>query len=168
MLQKICNILSTILLIILAVIAAILIIPNIIGYKSMAVLSGSMEPEISVGSIVFVKEVSQTELKVGDVISYRLSGDTVVTHRIDSIDLDNKVYITKGDANEVVDNVPVAFENILGRLSFHIPYMGYITIYIKTPLGIAAGCGLLFIIILLVFLPEVFQKEESQDRLIEK
>ena len=79
MLKKICGFLSGILLIVLAALAGILIIPKVMGYEEMAVLTGSMEPKYPVGSLIFVKEENPENLKVGDVITYRLSEDTVVT-----------------------------------------------------------------------------------------
>ena len=62
MLKKICGFLSTILLIVLFALAVLLIGPNLLGMKSFAVLSGSMEPKIPVGSIVFVDEVEPATL----------------------------------------------------------------------------------------------------------
>nr|WP_317283096.1 signal peptidase I [uncultured Sellimonas sp.] len=82
MLKKICGFLSGVILLVLAVLAGILIIPKLMGYEEMAVLTGSMEPKYPVGSLIYVKEENPENLKVGDVITYRLSEDTVVTHRI--------------------------------------------------------------------------------------
>ena len=57
-------------------------VPDFLGYKPFIVLSGSMEPSIMTGDMVFVKETDPDSLKVGDVIAYK-SGSAVVTHRID-------------------------------------------------------------------------------------
>lgn len=164
MLKKICNFLTTILILLLMVLAILLIAPRLLGYQSMAVLSGSMEPEISVGSIVFTKEADPAELEVGDVITYKLSGNTLVTHRIIEKDEVAEQFITQGDANEVADNSPVAYQNVVGKVAMDIPYLGYLSIYIKTPIGIAAICGFLIVLILLVFLPEIFNKEEEKKK----
>lgn len=163
MLKKICSILTGILIAMLAVLAAILIIPRIFGYETLAVLSGSMEPEIPVGSIVFVKEAAQEEIKVGDIITYRLSGNTLVTHRVAQIDAQTGDYITRGDANETPDSNPVSYDSIVGVANLHLPLLGYLSIYMKTPLGLAVACGIIIIIILLVFLPEILEKEEKKD-----
>lgn len=160
--QKVCNLLSTLILIVFAVIAAILILPVVFGCKSMAVVSGSMEPNIPVGSIVIVREADGDELAVGDVITYAMSGNTMVTHRITAIDRDARCVTTKGDANEVSDGNPVAFSDIVGKELFHVPFLGYLTIYIKTPLGIVGVCGVMIVLILLNFLPSVFEKDEEQ------
>lgn len=161
MLKKICGFLSTILLIVLFALAVLLIGPNLLGMKSFAVLSGSMEPKIPVGSIVFVDEVEPATLQTSDVITYNLSGSTMVTHRVVDVDVENQSIITKGDANEVEDGAPVAFSQVVGKMKMHVPYLGYISIYIRTPLGIAAACGVLIVVVLLTFLPEVFKKEEE-------
>lgn len=162
MVKKICNVLNVILLIVLVVVAGLLVIPNLIGYKSFAVISGSMEPNIPVGSIVYAKEADFNELEVGDVISYRLSGDTMVTHRIQEINTDDSTVITKGDANNSADPNPIASSNIVGKVAWSVPLIGYISIYAKTPLGIAAICGVVALIIILNYLPEVLEHEEDK------
>lgn len=161
MLKKICGFLSTILLIVLFALAVLLIGPTLMGMKSMAVLSGSMEPNIPVGSIVYVDDVEPSTLQTGDVITYSISGSTMVTHRVVEVDAENRSIITKGDANEVEDGAPVAFSQVVGKMKLHVPLLGYISIYIRTPLGIAAACGVLIVVVLLTFLPEVFKKEEK-------
>lgn len=162
MLKKICGILSTLLLVVLAALAALLIVPKLMGYQEMAVLSGSMEPNIHVGAIVYVKETSFDDIEEEDVITYRLSGGTYVTHRVVEIDEEAQTVITKGDANEDVDSSPVAAEQIAGKAAFNVPLIGYISIYAKTPVGIGAICGVLVVIIILNFLPEIFSKEEKE------
>lgn len=162
--SKICNILSTLMILVFAVVAGVLVIPMLFGAKNMAVLSGSMEPGIPVGSIVFVREADPAELRAGDVITYKIAGGTMVTHRVVEIDTDAQTLITKGDANEVADNSPVAFENVVGKEWFHVPYLGYLSIYIKTPVGIIALCGVLIVLILLNFLPGIFEGGEEEKK----
>lgn len=161
MLKKICGFLSTILLIVLFALAVLLIGPNLLGMKSLAVLSGSMEPKIPVGSIVYIDDVEPETLQKDDVITYSIGGGTMVTHRVVEVDTTNQTITTKGDANEVQDANPIAFSQVVGKMKMHVPYLGYISIYIRTPLGIAAACGLLIIVVLLTFLPEIFKKEEE-------
>lgn len=161
MLKKICNLLTMLILVALAILAALLILPTLFGYKSLAVLSGSMEPKYPVGSIVYAKEINPEELKIGDVISYSIGGETLVTHRVINILSEEQQIITKGDANETEDISPVVYSSIVGKVYFYMPYLGYISIYAKTPLGIIAICGILIIMILLIFLPEVFEGNHS-------
>lgn len=167
MLKKICGFLSGIILIVLALLAGVLIIPRLIGYEEMAVLTGSMEPEYPVGSLIYVKEQDPETLQVGDIITYRLSGGTVVTHRIVEINAEEQSVTTKGDANESNDGQPVPFDSIVGKAEFKIPYLGFISMNIKTPKGIMAICGVLIAIILLTFIPEIFSKDEREEKVRE-
>lgn len=161
MFRKICNILSAIIFAVLVAIAGLLVVPNVLGFQSFAVLSGSMMPEIQVGEIVYAKEVATSELEVGDVITYHLTGSTMVTHRIVGINENEQTVITKGDANDTVDGTPVTFSNIKGRVGFHVPYLGYISIYIKTSIGILTICGIAMLLFLLNFLPDVVEREKE-------
>ena len=164
MVKKICNILSTLVMVVLALIAAALIVPKFLGYEQFAVLSGSMEPSIHVGAIVYAKAAEPDTLKNGDIVTYRLGNETRVTHRIVEIDTAAQTVITKGDANDAQDASPVLFENIQGKYAFNIPYLGYISIYAKTPLGIGAVCGILVVVILLNFLPDALAGEGNSKK----
>lgn len=163
MLEKICKVLSTIIMVVLLILAVLLIGPKLLGFQGYAVLSGSMEPDIPVGSIVYDKEVEPETLKIGDVITYQLSDNTLVTHRIISIDANTEEIITKGDANDVEDGAPVSYSNVVGKMSFSVPLIGYITIYGKTKLGIAAVCGVIVVLLLVNFLPDIFKEDEKDD-----
>lgn len=163
MIKKVCNILMAIIMVILVSVAGILFVPRLLGYENFAVISGSMEPNIPVGAIVYTKEVAFEDINVGDVISFRISSNTMVTHRVVEIDSDNKQFTTKGDANNVNDGDQVKYQNVVGKVAFTIPLLGYITIYVKTPLGIAGICAILFVIILLNYLPDVFEKKENEN-----
>lgn len=161
MLKKICGFLSTILLLILLALAAVLVLPKVLGMETMAVISGSMEPEIPVGSVVIVGKTEPADLQPGDIITYRIDEETRVTHRVVSNDTAKQEIITKGDANEGNDASPVVYANVVGKEIFHLPYAGYISIYARTPLGIGAVCGLVAVILLLTFLPDIFSEEEE-------
>lgn len=162
MVKKICDFLSGVIFVFLLIMALLMFVPNLIGYKSMAVISGSMEPNIPVGSIVYAKKADFEDFKVGDVVSYRISESSMVTHRVEEIDNDARTLTTKGDANETVDGSPVEENQIVGKVAFSVPLIGFISIYIKTPLGIAVGCAVIFVLILLNFIPDLLTKEEKQ------
>lgn len=164
MTKKICNILSTLILIILLILAGILFLPRLAGCQEFAVLSGSMEPTIPVGSLVCDKKPDVSALKVGDIVTYQLSGDTLVTHRIIEIDDFSQNVTTQGDANNVADGSPVPYSNIIGVYAFHVPYLGYLSIYGKTPLGITGICVVLILIILLNFLPDALSSDEKKEK----
>lgn len=163
MLKKICNILIAIILIILLFLAGALFGPKLFGYDMLAVVSGSMEPNIPVGSIVYVREVPFEDIEVGDVISFNVSQDTLVTHRVEEIDENKQEITTKGDANNTNDGEPISYSNVKGKVFFSIPFLGILSQAIKTPLGIAGACGVVFLMILLNYLPEIFEKEEKNN-----
>ena len=162
MLKKVCGFLSTVLLIIMLLLAGVLVLPPLLGCKNMAVLSGSMEPKIGVGALVVARETEPEHLKAGDVITYHLSGDTLVTHRIIEVNTAEKNVLTQGDANDIPDGAPVPYEKIVGKVLFSVPLLGYLTMYIKTPLGIAGICGVLMVMIILNFLPDIVAKEPEK------
>lgn len=109
---------------------------NFLLYK---VISGSMEPTIKTGSVVFVKQTDIKNLSVGTIISYSANNDanTIVTHRISGISTkDNQqVYRTKGDANAGQDADEISPERIKGIVLFSVPSLGFFLDWIKTPLG---------------------------------
>ena len=132
MVKKIWNWVSGVLVGIVVLLAIALVGVRVIGLRPFVVLSGSMQPTYEVGSLIYVKSVDYKDLKVGDPITYMVSQDTVVTHRIievlvDEKDPDTIRYFTKGDANEHPDGSSVHYKNIIGKPVFSIPYLGYVS-----------------------------------------
>ena len=109
------------------------------GLQLLAVMSGSMEPSIHVGGIVGVRPVPASELQVGDVITFvnTSSPDIPITHRI--VDLENRagqtVITTKGDANDTVDAVTTTPNRAVGRVEFTAPWLGYLMVWLASPLA---------------------------------
>ncbi len=127
-------------------------IPTVFGVAPVICLSGSMEPEFSVGDLIFIQEVDPSTLEVGDVICFIPYGAaTAVTHRIIETQLNagQNVFITRGDANNTEDRMPVSAIEIQGKYTgLHIPGLGDIAMFMQTTLGM-----ILFIVIpLLVFI----------------
>lgn len=167
--KKILNVISTILVAIVVVLALLLVGARFIGLNVYTVLSGSMEPTYHVGSLIYVKDVDTDELKAGDVITYMLDEDTIVTHRIadvipDETDPSIIRFQTKGDANDSVDGSLVHYKNVIGTPVFSIPKLGYLANYIQKPPGryIAISAGA--IILLLVFLPDLFSDDDKSEK----
>lgn len=165
--KTIWNVISSLLVAVVVLLAVALVGVRLIGLKPFVVLSGSMEPEYHVGSLIYVKETDYKQLQVGDDITYMLDEDTVVTHRIIEVLVDENDpevlrYFTQGIANDVPDATSVHYKNIIGKPLFSIPYLGYVANYIQNPPGtyvaIAAGA----ILIMLVFLPDLFEEEEPK------
>lgn len=102
---------------------------GVFEYKPIAVISNSMYPEFSRGSIVIIKKYKKEEIKINDIIEYQLN-ETLIIHRVIDIQnmLINNQYITKGDNNTEKDLLPVNEEQILGIVKYKIPYIGYPTV----------------------------------------
>ena len=166
--KRIWNWISSILVAAVVLLAVALVGVRIVGLQPYVVLSGSMDPTYPVGSLIYVKSTDYKQLKIGDPITFMVSEDTVATHRIievlpDEDDPSTIRYFTQGDANDAPDGSSVHYKNIIGKPVFSIPYLGYVSNYIQTPPGkyvAISGCALLM---LLVFLPDVFVKDEKRD-----
>ncbi|ALC90199.1 hypothetical protein AM500_10695 [Bacillus sp. FJAT-18017] len=156
------RILSSIIVVCL-VIAAILAIssrlsggtPKFFGKTMMMVLSGSMEPKIHTGSVVFVEDIKDPSLlKVGDVITFKspVVKDRIITHRIKEIkNTGNLEFVTKGDNNTSDDPLTVPQQNLLGKYSnITVPYLGYIMSFLQSKKGLGISLiipgGLLIIL----------------------
>lgn len=168
MLSKLCNVLITAIICVFVFIAGALLVPRLLGYQVYGVLSGSMEPSFPVGSVVYTKSMLPDNVLIGDAITFRIEGlDSVVaTHRVVDINYEERTFTTKGDANQVVDNEPVAFEHFIGRADFKIPYLGYIAMYIQTKAGIVASIGIFLFVVFLSLLDDVLKKDK-RDAVIE-
>ena len=165
--KKIWNWVSGILVALVVLLAVALAGVRIIGLHPFVVLSGSMEPEYHVGSLIYVKSVDYKTLQVGDDITYMVSEDTVVTHRIievlvDEEDPNTLRYFTQGIANDVPDGTSVHYKNIIGKPVFTIPYLGYVSNYIQNPPGMYVAIAAGAILILLVFLPDLFEDDKKK------
>ena len=107
--------------------------PSIGGYEVLRVITGSMEPELEENSIIIIKNTDVSQLKKGDIITFKSEDPQVkglyVTHRIYDIqESQNGIYfVTKGDANETEDMYVVHEKNIAGK---------YVK---KLPMGLALG-----------------------------
>lgn len=110
------------------------LIQSLLILNIFVVQSGSMEPKIHTGSVVV--SVKQNDYKQGDVISFYTdnSKKTVVTHRIVA-ELDNNI-LTSGDANNTVDSTKITKKDILGKVVFSVPYLGYFFNWVKNPYGL--------------------------------
>ena len=104
-------------------------VPMPFGVGAAVVLSGSMEPELSVGDLLIVLDSSSYE--IGDVVVYQ-DGNIAVTHRIVRFSDDEEI-VTQGDANNTEDD-PISVEAIKGEVVAVIPFVGYIINAIKTPI----------------------------------
>ena len=161
--KKVWNIFTTVIVVLVVIFAVLLIGVRLFGVQVYSVISGSMEPEYPVGSLIYVKEVDPSEIKVDDVITYVLPSETPSTHRVVRIDKENQLFYTKGDANKIEDGAPVHFKNLIGTPVFKIPYLGYVAYYIQHPPGMYIAIAAGAVLLILVFLPDLFKKDKKKD-----
>lgn len=118
--------------------------PGLVGADhSFIVISGSMEPNIPVGSITFVEsDVSVENIEEGDVITFTKGRNTrTTTHRVyekhvSTVDDETSIsFTTKGDANENPDVDRVYRNDVVGKLMFSIPLIGYVISFAGTDVG---------------------------------
>jgi signal peptidase len=112
------------------------------GWQVDTVLSGSMEPELEVGSLVVTRPVPPEMIKVGDVITFRqaTANNELASHRVIGIFKNSPIcFETKGDANDKADPVKVPARDLVGKICLHIPMMGFFVEFLKTPTGFLFG-----------------------------
>ena len=143
MLKKIFIILSNVivaLLLLIAMVVLVSLLPIKNNYKMYTVMSGSMEPTLNTGGLIF--SIPSDSYNIDDIVTFKTpqtsKTNDFTTHRIyGNGDLDGKPYfITKGDANSSPDGWKVFQEDIVGKKLFHIPYLGYLIGYTKTLPGL--------------------------------
>lgn len=128
-------------------------VPSIFGYKPFVVLSGSMEPKINKGDLIFVKKVNTEKLKEKDIIAFRNPDKTVTTHRITSVikTSNNICFETKGDNNNIKDEDVICKESVEGKYVSKISKVGNVVIFVQEPLGFAVMMLTLFIICTFIY-----------------
>ena len=111
--------------------------PNFFGIKTYTIISGSMEPELKIGDIVIVKETAESDINVGDIISFR-KGQRVITHRVIEIKKEDQkcTYVTQGDSNNVEDKENTEFNMIEGKVIKKIPFLGKISLMMQGKIAI--------------------------------
>ena len=164
LLRKIWNAVSTALVVLVVILALLLVGARLVGLQVFTVLSGSMEPTYHTGSLIYVKKVDPLTVQAGEVITFMLDEDTVATHRVvevvpDEEDASVVRFRAKGDANDSEDGGLVHSNNLLGTPVFTIPYLGYVANYIQHPPGMYVAIAGAAVLLILVFLPDVFAKD---------
>ncbi len=110
-------------------------------YGAYVIISGSMEPNIKVRDAVVIRRVEESDIKVGDVVTYVSLDEAfygiLITHRVVNIEEKDgvKTFITKGDSNLTIDRKPVGFDQIRGKVIMRIPKIGYLKYFLVNSFG---------------------------------
>lgn len=144
----------SVILVIGAALAVAVVIPRVGGATPYTVLTGSMSPSMPPGTLAVVRPSAPEEVGVGTVITYQLrSGQpTVVTHRVVAVGVNaagDRVFTTRGDANDAVDAAAVRPVQVRGALWYSVPYLGYVSNVLngqqrQTAVYLVAGALLLY------------------------
>lgn len=163
---KICRALSLAIILLILLIYLPLSVPRILGYDIYSVISGSMEPTISVGSVAYTEAVDPSVLMPGDIVTFQpADAETAITHRVVQNNGNERTLITKGDANADNDFRPVWYSDVKGLVVFHAPYYGYFADLVSSLAGkIAAGVFALVAVLLgiLAGMMNALQEKEAE------
>ena len=166
--RKTWNIISTVLVSLVVLLALLLVGARVFGLQVFTVLSGSMEPTYHTGSLIYVKKVDPYTIQSGQVITFMLDEDTIATHRVVAVVPDEEDasvirFRTKGDANASEDGGLVHYKNVIGTPVFTIPKLGYVASYIQHPPGMYVAIAAGAVLLMLTFLPDIFAPEEKSE-----
>jgi len=171
-LKKLVNIFQWLLTAVLVLVVLLLIFTAfnpVKAFQVFRVMSGSMEPKIKVGSVVFVQRVNPEILKESDIITYTSleNSDISVTHRLIAIEEKEgqTVFKTRGDANNSDDITETLPGQIKGKVVFSLPFLGYLSVWIRKPWGF----GLLVILpAILIIISEILNIKKAIEKEVEK
>jgi signal peptidase len=114
-------------------------VPYLFGYRSLTVMSGSMEPTLHVGDVVVVSQVPPLDVRIGDIVTFRDPTDAtrLITHRVRQITTSGTYveFVTKGDANTSVEHWRVSRDGTIGRVAYHVWHLGYLMFYMRSRFG---------------------------------
>lgn len=165
--KKIGNVVTTVLVAAVVLLAIALAGVRLFGLQVYTVLSGSMEPAYHVGALLYDKKVDPAQLRPGDVITFMLDEETIVTHRIVEVVPDEEDpsvirFRTKGDANAAEDGSLVHYKNVLGTPVFTIPKLGYFANFVQQPPGLYVAIAFGAVLVLLAFLPDLLGDDKKK------
>ncbi len=126
------------------------------GARGYAVVTDSMAPTLNRGDVVFVKPADFESLNEGDIVTVQfIDGNGYFTHKIVSIDYIAGAVRTKGDANESEDPQPSMSEQIVGKMWYSVPFLGYISIALNEIGAIKLGVIISVILIITIVISTV-------------
>lgn len=165
--KTIWNTVTTVLVVLVVILAMALWGVQLLGIDVFVVQSGSMEPEIPTGSVVYVTTVKEADLEVGDVVTFQISDTVKGTHQIIEILGEEEgsgklMFRTKGTANDHADEGYITIDDIIGQVRFSVPYIGYAIAYIQQPPGFYVLLAGVAFILLLVILPDLLFSEKKK------
>lgn len=163
--QTIQHLIKAVIYTLVPVVGLVLVTANsslLFGVRSYVVQTGSMEPKIPVGSLIF--SLPQKTYELGDIVLFNDKESRTVAHRVSQVLIKNGriAYQTKGDANNSPDTVLQSEGFILGREFFLIPSIGKLGAIIKTVPGFILILGLPSLLFIIFELKNIKNEIEAQ------
>ena len=159
----ICSAIGTVLLIVLILACLPLTLPKAFGYQMYTVISGSMEPALPVGSLVYVKYQEPESIEKKDIIAFYGSNDSssIITHRVVYNKKLSGEFVTKGDANKEKDMNPISYNQYMGKVVLMIPVIGGVAQTLTTGSGKLVLFSFIGLILLLEIVGNIIQKRHD-------
>lgn len=178
LIKSIFNIISNIVLVALSLLVIYMLVfmfkgiknketPTIFNHQIYVVQSNSMSPTFKTGSLLIVKLVEKSEIKVSDIITYRRPNDSVATtHRVVKIIEEDgeRKFVTRGDANNMDDPVPVSESHVVGTVSVAIPLLGYLIGFVRTKQGLLVVIVIPALLIILMQVIHMLKNEKNKEK----
>ena len=146
-------------------------VPKIGGYAPLIVLTGSMEPDIMAGDLIFVRQIDPCDVKVDDVIAFfdpSGNGTSILTHRVTEVYEENgtRFFRTQGDANNAGDRLPVSEDKLVGvYTNTRLGGMGRVAMFMQTTAGLVI-CVVVPLVLLIgwdIIRRRQYEKKKQQD-----
>jgi signal peptidase len=160
------RLIGTILLVLIVLLCVPIAIPNYMGYQVYTVISGSMEPAIPVGSLVYVRQEEPENILADDVIAFYGAGadGAITTHRVVENHVVSGEFVTKGDANDSNDINPIPYANLIGKVAFTIPYLGAAAEILVEDRGKMIAAGVILFAVILHLIASLLDKLSERAR----
>ena len=142
-----------------------LTLPKAFGFQMYTVISGSMEPAIPTGSLVYVRYEEPDTIVKDDVIAfYSNNADgSIITHRVVSNSPAMGQFITKGDANEEKDMNPIPYNNYIGKVKLSVPVVGGIAQAATGTAGKIAAASIIGLAVILEIVAAMLDRRDDED-----
>jgi signal peptidase I len=156
----------------LLILAFMFLAPRLWEIDFRIVTSGSMTPTIPLGSVVLIRPEDPSFILPDDIVTFKSSEfpNLVVTHRVVEVSVANgeRAFRTQGDANDHPDLELVMPPNLLGRVIFHLPFLGYLSGFVRTQQGwlllVVTPASILLLIELSNILTAIWSSDEFSSK----
>ena len=126
------------------------------------VLSDSMEPTYSHGDVAVVRPCPSGDIEEGDILCFLRDGKKVTHRVVERQDTPAGIeFVTKGDANDDPDNVTVKGSQVIGKLIFHIPRLGFLFDFAQRPIGILAMICVPAVLLAVISIKEYLSRQDQ-------